>query len=116
VIGFILGIVGAATLNSTSGYDAPYSVEAASYAILIILTFVEFWTMVLGYYAIMRQNMQNLKYFRVWIVVWIVVDVVLLILSYGGLFLLLLIPLGISIFLSERARRIGNLMFGEIHM
>jgi len=111
VIGCILGIWGAAVTNAdNTNSPSDRNALVTAYAILTILTFMMFWTMVLGYYAVKRENKQYLKCFLVWIVIWIIVYVILLIIAYGGVFFLLLIPLGISVFLSVRGRRINSLM------
>ena len=119
IIGFVILCWAAASLNN---YRNNYNDEDEKLRktiltiviVLIVITILQAGTMVLGYLGFKRLNINYLKCFSILMMIWIAIDIVLLVLSLGGIiFYALILPFVLSIISILRANRMRSLLVGN---
>ena len=118
IIGFVILCWAAASLNN---YRNNYNDEDEKLRktiltiviVLIVITILQAGTMVLGYLGFKRLNINYLKCFSILMMIWIAIDILLFVLSLGGIFYILILPFVLSIISILRANRMRSLLVGN---
>jgi hypothetical protein len=114
LIGFILSIWGEAYASNRDNWTIDYTetnltTTLVVLGILIGVTFLEGLSMAFGYRAVKQENITQLSIFLTFCLIWILFDVILLIVSFGGFFFFLLIPFFATLYIIVRGKRLRTL-------